>query len=29
MVWASGKNGGVTYGKKGVNGGSKWKAGKR
>ena len=29
MVWASGKNGWVPYGQKGVDGGSKWRAGTR
>ena len=27
MVWACGKNGGVPYGQKGVDGGSKWREG--
>ena len=29
MVWACGKNGLVSYGQKGVDGISKWRAGKR
>ena len=29
MVWACGKNEGVPYGQKGVEGGSKWRAGTR
>ena len=29
MVWACGKNGRVQYGQKGVDGGSKWRAGTR
>ena len=29
MVWACGKNGWAPYGQKGVDGGSKWKAGTR
>ena len=29
MVWAYGKNGGVPYGQKGVDFGSKWRAGTR
>ena len=29
MVWACGKNGCVPYGQKGVDGGSKWRAGTR
>ena len=29
MIWACGKNGGVSFGQKGFDGGSKWRAGTR